>query len=186
MQLHDNKIVVYREKDSVAPVLPKPKHPLKVHVWAGISRRGTTRILIFEDIMDANFYINTILTTGLIPFINRVYIPWQSSSATRQRPKTYSECNKRILYATEHQLVECLAIESSDFNPIEMVWAMMKSRISKKEPRTKQGLISSINSFWREDMTISTCNNFIDHIFKDLPVALVIGGQATGDLPRKI
>ena len=76
--------------------------------------------------------------------------------------------------------------ESSDFNPIEMVWAMMKSRISKKEPRTKQGLISSINSFWREDMTISTCNNFIDHIFKDLPVAVVIGGQATGDLPRKI
>jgi hypothetical protein len=35
-------------------------------------------------------------------------------------------------------------------------------------------------------MTISTCNNFIDHIFKVLPVAVVIGGQATGDLLRKI
>lgn len=42
VQLHDNKIVIYRERDSVAPVLPKPKHILKVHVWAGISRRGTT------------------------------------------------------------------------------------------------------------------------------------------------
>jgi hypothetical protein len=40
VQLHDNKIVIYRLKDEVA--LPKPKHPLKLHVWGGISRRGTT------------------------------------------------------------------------------------------------------------------------------------------------
>ncbi|CAG2208516.1 unnamed protein product [Mytilus edulis] len=31
VQLHNNKIVIYREKDSVAPVLPKPKHPLKTY-----------------------------------------------------------------------------------------------------------------------------------------------------------
>lgn len=27
------------------------KHPYKVHVWAGISKRGATRILIFMGIM---------------------------------------------------------------------------------------------------------------------------------------
>lgn len=185
VQLHDNKIVVYREKDSVAPVLPKPKHPLKVHVWAGISRRGTTRILIFEDIMDANFYIHTILTTGLIPFINRVY-PDSHRLQQDNDPKHTANATKEFFMLQNINWWNVWPSESPDFNPIEMVWAMMKSRISKKEPRTKQDLISSINSFWREDMTISTCNNFIDHIFKVLPVAVVIGGRATGDLPRKI
>ena len=28
---------------------PKPKHPVKVHVWAGISHRGHTNLCIFEE-----------------------------------------------------------------------------------------------------------------------------------------
>ena len=48
---------------------PKPKHPLKLHVWAGISRHGGTEIFIFEGIMAADLYID-ILQTHLLPFIN--------------------------------------------------------------------------------------------------------------------
>ena len=62
IQLHDNKLVVYRLKDSVAPLIPMPKHPYKVNVWTGISRRGTTSILIFDGIMKSSFYIDSILT----------------------------------------------------------------------------------------------------------------------------
>ena len=50
IQLHDNKVVVYRLKDSSAQPIPKPKHSLMIHVWGGISRRGTTSLLIFEGI----------------------------------------------------------------------------------------------------------------------------------------
>lgn len=35
VQLHQNKRVLYREKDRSGGVLPKPKYPLKVHVWGG-------------------------------------------------------------------------------------------------------------------------------------------------------
>jgi hypothetical protein len=79
-QLHNNKIVVYRLKDSVAPLIPMTKHPYKVHVWTGISRRGTTSILIFDDIMKSSFYIDSILTLGLLPFIKRFF--------SRQTPVT--------------------------------------------------------------------------------------------------
>lgn len=34
----------------------KPKHPVKVHVWAGISKKGPTQITIFEGNMDAQFF----------------------------------------------------------------------------------------------------------------------------------
>ena len=29
---------------------PRPKHPIKVHVWAGISKKGATKICVFEGI----------------------------------------------------------------------------------------------------------------------------------------
>jgi len=50
----------------------RAKHPVKVHVWAGISRRGKTGVCIFEGTMDATLYIK-ILEKTLIPFVESVY-----------------------------------------------------------------------------------------------------------------
>ena len=47
----------------------------KVHVWAGISKRGRTTIIIFEGILDSNGFI-LLLKKGLIPFINDYYPDW--------------------------------------------------------------------------------------------------------------
>ena len=47
---------------------PKPKHPLKVHVWGGISKHGPMELVIFEGTMDAVLYCQ-ILETSLLPFI---------------------------------------------------------------------------------------------------------------------
>ena len=52
----------------------RAKHPVKVHVWAGISKRGPpTGICIFEGIMDAPLYIEVLRQT-LLPFINKIYL----------------------------------------------------------------------------------------------------------------
>ena len=37
---------------------PAPKHAVKVHVWAGISMKGATKICIFDTIMDSALYID--------------------------------------------------------------------------------------------------------------------------------
>ena len=58
----------YRKVDEPTKRKPKPKHPLKVHVWAGISRHGPSKICIFDGIMDADLFCN-ILETTLVPFI---------------------------------------------------------------------------------------------------------------------
>ena len=46
--------VCFRKKGMPAKLKPRVKHPYKVHVWAGISKRGATKILIFTGIMKKN------------------------------------------------------------------------------------------------------------------------------------
>ena len=58
----------FRRIDEPAVHKPKPKHPLSVHAWAGMSRRGTTNIAIFTGIMDSGGH-QSILNEYLKPFI---------------------------------------------------------------------------------------------------------------------
>ena len=50
------------------PSIPKAKHPLSVHVWAGISTNGTTDIAIFTGVMDSSGY-QTIMEKHLLPLL---------------------------------------------------------------------------------------------------------------------
>ena len=49
----------------------RPKHPTKVHVWAGISTWGATGVCIFDGTMDAPMYTG-ILEAYLLPFIRDI------------------------------------------------------------------------------------------------------------------
>ena len=142
-----NTIVVYRLKDSVAPLMPMPKHPYKVHVWTGISRRGTTSILIFDGIMKSSFYIDSILTLGLLSFIKRVF-PDRHRLQQDNDPKHTAQLTQQFMKSNEINWWDVWSSESPDFNPIEMVWSMMKSLLSKMEPKTKEDLQYSIRQFW--------------------------------------
>jgi hypothetical protein len=51
----------------------KPKHPIKVNVWAAISRRGVSKMTIFSGIMDAPFFVEGVLRPHLLPFIKETF-----------------------------------------------------------------------------------------------------------------
>ena len=51
----------------------KPKHPIKVNVWAAISRRGVSKMAIFSGIMDAPFFVEGVLRPHLLPFIKEAF-----------------------------------------------------------------------------------------------------------------
>ena len=53
---------------------PVAKHAVKVHVWAGISKRRVTKICIFDQIVDAEVYV-TILKDALLQFTYLSQIP---------------------------------------------------------------------------------------------------------------
>lgn len=53
-------------------VLLRAKHPVKVHVWGRISKKGRIGICVFEGIID-RFLFTEILDKTLVPFIQVEY-----------------------------------------------------------------------------------------------------------------
>ncbi len=51
VQLECHKRFCFRKKNAKPRYKPKAKHPIKVHVWAAISRQGATQVTIFEGWM---------------------------------------------------------------------------------------------------------------------------------------
>ena len=69
--------------------------------------------------------------------------------------------------------------ESPDANPIEL---KLKKYIRQEvKPKTKQELITGIESFW-ETVTKEKCIKYIRHLRKVIPKIIDVNGAATGYL----
>ncbi len=68
VQLETHKRFCCRKEGQPAKPKPKAKHLVKVHVWAGISKRGATKVCIFEGIMNRWLYIDILEPICSVPF----------------------------------------------------------------------------------------------------------------------
>ena len=102
---------------------PRPKHPIKVHVWAGISWRGPTGVCIFDGIMDAPMYTD-ILEGYLVPFIRDIY-PLGHRLMQDNDPKHTSRHAKEFFMRKSINWWPTPP-ESPDANPIENLWHELK------------------------------------------------------------
>ena len=167
----------YRKIDEPAKRKPKPKHPLKVHVWAGISKHGATKVCIFDGIMDADLFCN-ILESTLVPFVREKlpdhrFVQDNDPKHTSRRAQAFYEEKNINWWRTPP--------ESPDLNPIENLWHELKFYLeSKVKPRNKQELVDGIKKFWERKVTAEKCVKYIDHVlYKAIPAIIESGGAAT-------
>ena len=162
------------------PHVPRVKHPLKVHVWGGISRKGATQLVVFSGIMDAEFYTNRILKETLLPAIlhlfptPRTHRFWQDNDPkhTSRKAKYFMEENHINWFKTP--------AESPDLNMIENVWSTMKYYVSKENPKNQTDLVNAILGVWKSHLTVEQCNKYINHMYKVLPKVMEADGGFSG------
>lgn len=154
----------------------RPKHRVKVQVWAGISMKGATGICVFEGVMDADRYIQ-ILTQTLLPFLNDV-MPEGHHFMQDNDPKHTSKRAQDFLVQKAINWWKTPA-ESPDCNSIANVWYELKEYIRREvKPRIKEQLVEGIQEFWAT-VDVEKCQKYICHLRKVLPQVIELNGDAT-------
>eukprot|EP00731_Ephydatia_muelleri_P007879 Em0004g217a len=117
---------------------PRPKHPVKVHVWGAISLKGPAKLCIFDGIMDSPLYVN-ILETTLLPFLARKF-PTSHRFMADNDPKHTSKLAQQFLnekQGTNGSLLWDSAFAEQAFLEVRTKQGEQKSEM-KQYPRNVQ------------------------------------------------
>ena len=177
VQLESHRRKSFRKKNAPRKLKYRHKHPPKIHVWGGISKRGATRLVMFQGIMTATKY-GDILSASLVPFVQKTY-PDGHRLYQDNDPKHTSRYIQAFFDANKINWWKSPA-ESPDLNPIEKVWGLLKNYLrNKHKPRNMTELKEGIKIFWKT-LTPNTCSRYVDHLQKVMPDVIKVNGAPSG------
>ena len=177
IQLEQHSRLCFRKRFQPRSLKQRPKHPAKLHVWAGISSRGATSVIMFTGIMNAQ-RLGQVLQAGLLPFIRDHY----PDGHRLQQDNDPKHCSHYIENFFEEHGVNWWPTppESPDLNPIENVWGSMKQYLrTHYKPRNLDELKQGIQQFW-ETLTPDVCQRYIGHLQKVIPKVIQVQGGPSG------
>ena len=179
VQIDTHKRFCYRKEGEKPRPKPRPKHPTKVHVWAGISKLGATEVCVFEGIMCAPLYCE-ILEKTLLPFVEKTFPTPKTHRFMQDNDPKHTSRAAQDFFKTNNINWWKTPPESPDLNPIENLWHELKEFIRREvKPRNKENLVNGILSFW-DTVTIHKCCRYINHLNKVIPKVIDVSGEPTG------
>ena len=177
IQLDHHSRICFRKKLQPHALKQRAKHPVKIHVWGGISKKGATGVVMFTGNMNAT-RLRRIFETGLIPFINDLF-PTGHRLYRDNDPKHRSDYISDFFDETGINWWPTPP-ESPDLNPIERIWGSLKRYLrATYKPQNLVELKCGIKQFWMT-LTPQVCQRYIVHIHKVIPKIIEVYGEPSG------
>ena len=171
VQHESHRRITFYKKGQPIKYKMKAKHPSKVNIWAGISARGETKVVVFTGTLTATRYVD-ILEAALIPFFDQVY-PDGHRFQQDNDPKHTSRYAKDYIEEKEINWFKTPA-SSPDLNPIELIWHAVKDYLRNEfKPKNLGELKAGIKEFWAT-LTPDVCKKYISHLKKVIPKAVEV------------
>lgn len=173
VQLESHRKTTYHKEGEPSRMISRLKHPPKVHVWAGISAKGATSVVIFTGTLTATRYTD-ILEAALTPFIEEHYPEYHhfqqdnDPKHTSRWAQNFFEENSINWWRTPPS--------SPDLNPIENVWGSMKNYLrTHAKPKNTEELRTGIKEFWKT-LTPDACKRYVQHLQRVIPKVIEVDG----------
>lgn len=119
----------------------------RVSCWAGISKRGATKIEIYQESFDSDLYLE--ILGRRVKEMSNLYP--QGFSIVQDQLRAHTEGRVlRWLSSNTDEEVEILPAKSPDLNPIENVWGWLKECVKLDEPNNIEALKNCIKKHWKK------------------------------------
>ena len=128
-------------------VVPRMKHPEKVHMWGCFSGYGVGDLFLFEDNLDSKLMLD-ILKKHALQSANRLFPPGQWWFQQDNDPKHTSKLVQDWFKQNGIDQLDWPSY-SPDLNPIENLWALLKRRVEARLPKSLAELKSMLHEEWK-------------------------------------
>jgi transposase len=127
-------------------------------VWGCMSSAGVGMLHFIDGTVDGGAYVE-ILSTRLLPSLERLHPDGDCLFQQDGAPCHTSKVAQRWFASHRLHLLPW-APSSPDMSPIENVWGMMKKKIRKERPRTKEELMAALRRIW-DNITPARCKELV-------------------------
>lgn len=124
---------------------------MSVMVWGGITQETRTPLHVFDRGITGAIYTQDVLATHVVPFLTAR--PGITHLQQDNAPAHTCRQARAYLQASGVQVLNWPA-RSPDLNPIEQVWASIKHRLNRLQPRPqgRQQLVDAVRRLWDDTL----------------------------------
>ena len=156
--------------------IAKKAHPEKIMIWGAVGYNYKSPLIFIDGQINGDYYLNNIIRNS--GFLESVAKSFPDNNWILQQDNARPHIRRDIVEAMRNlniKLLDNWPLYSPDLNIIEVIWAIMKSKIKCKNPNNKEELKRTIQEVW-DNLSLATINSLIAQMPRRLQQAITNNG----------